>query len=1352
MKPRSISIRALCLCTALVAASIAAPPGSPGQDAIVEKRVVGEPRRQKEAFPLRPVPAFEVLESSDSRVVVRFEMPPFEIERAYLPEYWSITCRGSHSTQEPGLPDLPAFSTRVAVPPAGDVRVSFSPGRSRQLGSYRIVPFPAKTGTDDIGALLYEYAYADSFARMDTYPAALFTAREPSFMRRQRAVGVTVFPVQVDPERMTLTFLEEATIEIAVDGSAAQGGAASPGTDAFGSLYHTSVVNPGDSERWLARRKQPAPALSIFHTGEDWVKVKVRQEGMYRVTYSDLFELGVDPAGIDPSSFQMYYLGGMELPPDIVEERPEMREIAVKIIGAEDGSFDSGDMIVFYGQSLSRWISPDEYHSHRYTYDNVYWITWGNPQAVPLRMDVVDVSPGGAAEPVETTRLRSHFEQNTEYVTDEESGYLSVPDDWIWQEISGTPGIREEARLDFNLDNLAGGGTDSIRVEVYGVPTFTSHKVHLFINDRYFHEIRFSSRFAHRTAWLPLEPTDLREGTNTLKVVLPKDEPSVEEDAIYFGWFEVSTLRRLDDVGGGIVFQGRADEDDYIYVLEGTTLTTPLLFDATDPFSPAELTGFETGAGVLEFEDRGVLERRRYALTDRSLLKLPSSVELRDSRSLKESGKGADYVILTGPELLSQAQRLAEFRREENGFRTEIVTTDAMYDEFSGGLVDVTAIRDFLLWAYENWDPAPAWAVLFGDGHLDYKEYTTFGQNKASIMPPHVDRDLAIDDWFVRLDAGYDPDMFYGRLTAKDLSQAKVAVDKIIDYERNPEFGAWRSRVIILADDCFRNRNCETLPHTGQSEDVDRRIPAEFKRVKVYLVDFPFDPPETGDTKPAATEYLIEQWNRGAILLNYVGHGSPNRWAHEKAFLNPTHTALLKNKKRLPLVIAASCSIGHFDHFLYDGMVEDLMTEPGKGAIASFAATRVTYPDPNRDMNNAFVDTLFRDPHSPPFLGEATVKAKIAIPGGNSRRYTLFGDPATKLAFPDMAVSETEAPDSLVPLGTMSYRGEILSGDVRDPAFDGYAQVDVFDPPRRRIADECECVVTSYWDTGRMLFTGSVPVTAGELAASFIVPGNIPSSIPADSEFTQNSRIYVYAWTGQEDAYGVVDSIPLSQVAIETGDTIPPEFFVRHLGSELRDAENIPAGTPLSIELSDPSGINLTAAPGFQILVELDEGRTFRTDMTGAFQYDVGSHEAGSLEFILPDVAAGPHLLSFRATDNALNTGRQSVQLNITEEEILAFENALVYPNPFSSSCTITFDLSSPAIVTAKIFTTGGRLIRTIRHSGNTGFNSFLWDGTDRKGDRIANGAYLIKLVAQTPGASGSNNRAEAMLKALLLK
>jgi len=1351
MKQKVIKTALTLLVITAAAAGCVSPAAAQVRGQVSRKLPVEDSRQRSPAGVTEAAP-FRLTGSSDRKISVAFTLPAFEIVENEVEEYSRIDCLRAVSTVRPGYPALPSFTARIAVPQGADVSLNFSHGEDRVLGSMNPVPTPFLAGKDDIGAPMYEYVYADSFRTGGRYPALRWSAPDPGLIRRQRVVSVTVYPFQIDPVTMSVTYFSEASIEVIIAGSPPGESGIDPRVSAFDDLYRTSVINPENSRKWLKPMKPGKPGLSVFQTGEEWVKIIIREEGLYRVTYHDLFELGLDPASIDPTGFQVYYMGGQELPADISVERPEMREVAIKVTGDSDGTFDSGDMVVFYGQSLSRWISRDEYHSHRYTDENAYWLTWGNPQAAPLRMSTTDVTPTGSGQAVSTTRKRGHFEQNTEYVSDEEEGYQSVPDDWIWEEISGTPGVQESEDFNFNMNYLAGAGTDSIRVEIYGVPKFTAHKVQLSVNGRMIYEIEFTSRFAHRTPWIPLGAGDLRNGVNTLAVTLPKDEPALDEDAIYFGWFEVNTVNRLEGSGSGYIFEGHAGEGESLYELRVPSLSNPLAFDITDPYSPRELVGFVSEGDSLFFKTADSSPPATFAVLDRSLLKLPSSIAIKGILGLKNAGMGADYVIITGNELISQAQRLAEFRRENNGFSTEVVSTEDIYEEFSGGLMDVTAIRDFLAWTFENWDPAPEWAVLFGDGHLDYKGYTTFGSSKPNIVPPYVYRDLAIEDWFVRLDPGYDPDMFYGRIPVQNEEQAKVAVDKIIKYEREPEQGAWRSRVLITSDDCFRNRDCETLPHTGQSEDVDKRITPEFKRVKVYLIDYPFDPPETGLYKPAGTQELIKQWNNGAILVNYVGHGSYNRWAHEKIFYGPTDMSLLNNGRRLPLVIAASCSIGHFDHFLFDSMVEDFMVEPGRGAIASFAATRVTYPDPNREMNNAIVDTLFREPYNAPYLGVAAVRAKIEITGGNSRRYTLFGDPATRFAFPNRPIISTAAPDTLAPLGKASYSAEVTDGGVRYTTFNGYAQVDVFAPERRKYADECDCVTTSYWDTGTRLFSGSVPVSGGTMDAAFVVPGNIPLSLPADTLYTKNSRIYVYAWDAEGDAFGVVDSIPLSQVSVETGDTVPPALVVSFMGNALAGGEVVPTGASLDVQVSDPSGINLTDAPGFQILAEGDEGGSFRTVISDAFKYDIGSYTTGSARFVVPDIPAGSHMLSFRATDNALNTARESVNISVIEEGDLHIENALLYPNPFSSSCHLTFDLTTPAMVTVKIFTTGGRLIKTLRYSGNAGFNTITWDGTDHKGDGIANGAYLIKVIAGSLSSGGHGGRDEAMLKALLVK
>ena len=127
------------------------------------------------------------------------------------------------------------------------------------------------------------------------------------------------------------------------------------------------------------------------------------------------------------------------------------------------------------------------------------------------------------------------------------------------------------------------------------------------------------------------------------------------------------------------------------------------------------------------------------------------------------------------------------------------VDIEDVYDEFSGGLVDPMAIRSFVNYAVDNWDPAPWFICLVGDGTHDYKNNT--GTSHPNWMPAYQEGISMFDEWYVRVEGeGRIPDLAIGRLPVQSATEAEGVVDKLISYDSDPEVGPWQSRVLLVAD------------------------------------------------------------------------------------------------------------------------------------------------------------------------------------------------------------------------------------------------------------------------------------------------------------------------------------------------------------------------------------------------------------------------------------------------------------------------------------------------------------------------------------------------------------------------
>jgi hypothetical protein len=189
--------------------------------------------------------------------------------------------------------------------------------------------------------------------------------------------------------------------------------------------------------------------------------------------------------------------------------------------------------------------------------------------------------------------------------------------------------------------------------------------------------------------------------------------------------------------------------------------------------------------------------------------------------------ESADMLIVTHPDFLAQANRLADHHRILDGMPVVVATNQEIYNEFSSGAPDVTAIRDFARMLYLK--PADGmqlkYLLLFGDGSYDYKDHIPDNTNYVLAFQTQESQNLvfstASDDFFGLFDIneGNDAagklDIGIGRFPVDNPDQAEKMVDKCIFYTAGaPEnLGEWRNSLCFIADDEDSNT------HIRQVED-----------------------------------------------------------------------------------------------------------------------------------------------------------------------------------------------------------------------------------------------------------------------------------------------------------------------------------------------------------------------------------------------------------------------------------------------------------------------------------------------------------------------------------------------------
>jgi len=1308
---------------------------------------------------------FSLAVGDQKRIVVDFELPPWELDPVDLSGVSMARIRTgcAEDMLKAGYPVLPQYKAVVALPPASTISSHWSAGNTSVVRSARIMPAqPAGRDTgDELDIPPSAVEYSSELASAGSYPEQRVVVLGPKRFRDLLVAEIFVCPFVYEFSSNSL--LVTASFEVTIDISrqeAFQGTLSGrPSEQIYEEIYRDVLLNYESSTLWrIPVQSAPTLAASPFSDGEVWVSLRIPESDMYAVSGESLTNVGVDLGSISPASLRLYRGSGSMLSEDPEAPDPVLTEVAVCLEGTGDGSFDSADRLIFYGQGLDRFTTTETgtITSIRHRYDNhsVYWLTWGGSRTSGLRMAESSRTVPSGATPLTSAEFWYHLEENTEYLSTRLPNgydYNPAPDYWAWVLDSDVGNIVER---NFDLGRAPETEGNYLRCEFYNTGSAVEQEYRLFLNGAQLPGGRIKPFAIASSDWIEIPPGFLQMESNRF---------TLGGEKLALGFIELRARAPLTlSPKERVIFHQTGLTTNPAYEFSQVSAASVQAFDLTVPDRPVLLRVEHPAEGVFRFAaGESDSQVRSFAAVADGAFREPEDIRVEQPANLR-SFSGAEYLIITSRALMPQARSLENFRAVE--YSTAVVAIEDIYNEFSLGPADPVALRNFLRYAFKYWPVRPRFAVLFGDGHNDFRGVTAQGRAKANHILPYITPgDVAVEEWFARFDDSDLPQLSLGRIPVSNASEASIVVDKIIKYSSGAEAGDWTRRLILVADDGYTlGRNCDYVTnHIPGSEELDSLFPADLVRRKIYLDSYPFDPPEIGTRKPAANEELIAWWNRGALVVNYLGHGSELTWAQERVWDTERDLALLANSYRLPLVLNSSCSIGRFDDYARQAMAERLLSLKGGGAAGVFAGTRVTFALQNLALNKLLVGYLFDDQSRP--VGLAHLAARLGLGGvdrGNAERYAIFGDPALKLHTPEKRLKIEIAPHVELKAGSkVDFTGRVEdSAGNPESSFSGVAQIKFLSVGRPvDISYQCRTAggllerTVSFERTPAVLFDGPVTITGGGFSGSFVLPANLVSSIPSDTMQLGSGVFIGYATSELTDAAGASAETPFLAGIQSLADTSAPKIKLYSQGRELVDGDRVSGSRGLELVISDESGINTTGRSGEQLTVEVDDGLTWSADLTPLFSYRRDSYQEGTLTLELSKVGEGIHSFRFRATDNALNTARVELMLHVAAEGgELTLRNVINYPNPFSDETAICYEISAPADVLIRIFSVAGRPVKELRSYGlAAGFHSTSWDGRDEYQQKVANGVYLYKIVCK-PINSSAKEEVEAVGKALL--
>ncbi|NLP11221.1 hypothetical protein GX408_12570, partial [bacterium] len=670
------------------------------------------------------------LHSSAAKLVIRYH-PQFQSISSF-PPHNVFLFETANCSYRP-IPEkhlLPVRQLILAVPEQARVVINAEVGHRTFVAANQVSIL--SESRDSLDAALFHTGEPASETFLFKQPAVL----GPSIrIRRQPVRLLWLLPVLYDPLLKGFWVNEEIIVSIEMVSQTADGLCAAPCPSTF--LLSQS---PAGGDIPLKPGHSPA---SVHLSGAKWFRMTTQEEGIYRLDYQTLLTAGLKPADLNPDYLHIYYGGGEEQSPRLDSDPPTIGEIPSHF-DDRNGNFvfDSEDGLLFYAQSVSGWRYRDGRWRHvmnHYNRTNCFWLCL--KEGPRKKMGLRSPSLQGFEKLPSVRVYRDRLFQENERTLVNDSGL-----EWMWETIS-QPGSRS---ISFAVADSATADSAYLSWRIQGLSE-NHHLIQLSLNDHSLssYDLGYTLGLTSTVAF----SGQILQPINRLGVKLFS-----QNSTIGFDWFELIYGRWLHAEEQQIFFYSTGYQGWTRFLIRGFSHQSPAIFDITYPDQVTRINwSFADSAqglvAVVDSLDRA-RENRYLALTsDRfhSVADL-SYVPYDLHTHLKAASQQADYLILAHPSLLGPAlekfvahRSRCSYWSDQSDPKLMVVTTQEIYDQFSYGLVDPVAIRNFLKWCFEHWRRAPAYVLMIGAPTYDFKDHLSLG--KPLLVPAYENGNSVSDDW-----------------------------------------------------------------------------------------------------------------------------------------------------------------------------------------------------------------------------------------------------------------------------------------------------------------------------------------------------------------------------------------------------------------------------------------------------------------------------------------------------------------------------------------------------------------------------------------------------------------------------
>lgn len=1072
-----------------------------------------------------------------------------------------------------------------------------------------------------------------------------------------------------------------------------------------------------------------------------WWKLSIPESGIYKITYEQLQEQGIS----SPEKVALFSHFSGQLPVDNASADDSLTRLPIKFYKGSDNVFNEGDYLLFYAKGAEFWqynAASDmiEKKKHLYAEKNFVFLT-NNGSIHPIAEQTTRTKYNRQ----KTTYLRPFLEE-TDRENLLESGQLWVGDLFDATKSRNytfsTPGMLQGEEAKIALSVVARASTQS---------SFT-----LSTSDGWEQKIDLMGvNLSSQTGIQATQQTNSYSyplaNKEQITFTLTYNQPQ-SSDIGWLNYLLINIPATLHYNQQPLAWTDTESSNDTIKWEINTSNSAVQVWDVTNPYQPRQMA-IQRASNKLSFICTSTPLPQSFIAFDPSEVAEVNWEETIPNQSIRTEN-AAELLIITHPEFLPQASRLAKAHSTYNNLTSRVVTTTSIYNAYTAGKPDAAALRNFIRESYQQQGHPLKYVLLFGDGSYDNK---SLSQENTNLIPTYQSIESLVptqsfvsDDFYGLLDVDENIenypsgmlDIGIGRFPVSSTEEAALVVDKSIQYLQPAYSDSWQQRICFVGDD--EDNNIHMRDADRLASFVDTTHPY-IQIKKLYLDAFNQESSLVNESYPEVTRQIAEQINNGILLFNYTGHGGETGLAHERVVTLDDINSW-NNRERLALFMTATCEFSRFDDYRITSAGEQVLLNPKGGAVALLTTTRLVYSSPNYELNRKFYNHFFtREEGQPLKLGEVFRRTKVdAGTGNNKRNFTLLGDPALPVPIPGYeiytdsinGVPIEDHSDTLKALSKVTITGHVKTpSGIHANEYTGTLTATILDKPQQ--------VTTLSNDGGSPfsfearlspIYKGEASIEEGSFRFSFIIPKDIILT-PGEG------RILYFSKSEEHQlGKGATEGIIIGGVAsTQQTDNQGPSIDLFMNDTTFRNGGITNESPKLLAHLSDKNGINaLGNGIGHDITAWLNGDTQHPIILNTYFKAEKDSYQQGTLEYQLPQLPQGTHHLKLKAWDSFNNSSEQSISFRVAEQQGITTGEVYNYPNPFRHETAFIFEHNAPneeLHVTVEITDLAGRKITAFtRKIISSGFRSIpiTWNGTTSNGNSLNKGVYIYKLKIRT--------------------